>query len=143
ALTPIATALLGYRSMRHGKYRESTPAMLGRRLREENPDQWKYGCVWVHAVSVGEVIAARAMLPLLREKFSPLPILLTTVTETGQAQARSLPEGLADAVRYYPWDFSWIVKQFADVYKPRVFIPMETELWPNALNEFSRRGTKV
>lgn len=139
----MAGPLLLYKALRRGKYHQSAPAMFGKQLHMENPGQWRRGCVWVHAVSVGEVVAARAILPLLREKFQTLPILLTTVTETGQAQANSLPAGLTDAVRYYPVDFSWIVRKFASVYKPRVFIPMETELWPNALRIFADYGASI
>jgi len=142
-IAPAAAAMIGYKMWRKGKYRESAPAMLGMRLNREDPSQWSNGCVWVHAVSVGEVIAARAMLPLLREYFAPLPILLTTHTETGQATARSLPAGMTDAVRYYPMDFSWVVQNYVDVYKPKIFIPMETELWPNALDIISRSGAHI
>jgi 3-deoxy-D-manno-octulosonic-acid transferase len=142
-ITPPAAAMLGYKMLRHGKYKESAPAMLGQRLQEEDPALWANGCVWVHGVSVGEVIAARAMLPLLRQHFAPLPILLTTHTETGQATANSLPAGMADAIRYYPLDFSWLIRKYVNVYKPRVFIPMETELWPNALDIVSRSGAQI
>lgn len=143
AIMPPAAAMLAYKMWKHGKYRESAPAMLGMALKDEDKVLWENGCVWVHAVSVGEVIAARAMLPLLRKQFHPLPILLTTHTETGQATARTLPEGLVDAVRYYPLDLSCIIRKYVDVYKPKVFIPMETELWPNALRIIGRSGAKI
>jgi len=142
-LTPVAAGVLTYKSLRYGKYRESTPAMFGRLLQQEDPAMWRNGSVWVHAVSVGEVIAAKAMLPLLKQKFPHLPLLLTTHTETGQAQARQLEGHGADAVRYYPVDFSWVVREFAVTYKPKLFIPMETELWPNSLNIFAEHGAKI
>lgn len=142
-MAPLAGPVLFYKAWRRGKYHESGPAMFGKQLAQEDTALWRNGCVWVHAVSVGEVMAAKAMLPLLREKFAGLPILLTTVTETGQAQARQLVPGLADAVRYYPADFSWVVRRFAEVFRPKVFIPMETELWPNALNVFAEVGARI
>lgn len=142
-LSPLAVPLLLYKRVRYGKYRESMPGMFGRGIDREPREPWKNGCVWVHAVSVGEVLAAKAMLQPLRQKFPDLPILLTTVTETGQAQARSLPEGLVDAVRFYPADFSWVVQRFIEIYKPKVFIPMETELWPNALQMLGESGVKI
>lgn len=142
ALAPIAGPLLAYKAAVRGKYRESVPAMFGRLLAAEDQPFWSRGCVWVHAVSFGEVVAAKAMLPLLRQKFN-IPILLTTVTETGQAQARTAVPALADAARYYPADFSWIVRRFVDVYKPRVVMLMETELWPNSLRAFSDAGARV
>jgi 3-deoxy-D-manno-octulosonic-acid transferase len=143
SIMPLAGAMMAYKMWRKKKYRESAPAMLGLRLKDEDPEPWENGCVWVHAVSVGEVIAARAMLPLLREHFAPLPILLTTHTETGQAAARARPAGMADAVRYYPLDFSWIVQHYVDLFKPKVFIPMETELWPNALDILAKSGARI
>lgn len=139
-LAPVVAGFISYKRWRHGKYRECTPAMLGRRLAEEDPQFWSNGSIWVHAVSVGETIAARAMLPLLRESYPDLRILLTTHTETGQAQARKFEGELVDAVRYYPFDFSWVVRQFIDTYQPRLFLPMETELWPNALLSFREAG---
>lgn len=143
AVAPVAAPVIAYRHLRHGKYRESGPGMLGRHLGTEPREHWTAGCIWVHAVSVGEVAAARAMLPLLRREFEGVPILLTTVTETGQAQARSLVPALADEVRYYPADFSWIVRKFVEVYRPRMLMLMETELWPNALLHLHARGIPV
>lgn len=140
---PVGAPYLLYKRIRHGKYRESIPAMFGRHLHREEDAAWVEGCVWVHAVSVGEVMAAKAMLPMIRQRFSDLPVLVTTVTETGQAQARSLIPDLADAVRYYPADFSWVVRRFASFYKPRVLFLMETELWPNALHILAESGTKL
>ena len=143
AAAPFYGPLLASKMIRRGKYRESLPAMFGRGLGSEIPDMWRGGSVWVHAVSVGEVVAAKAMLPLLRNRFEGMPLLLTTVTETGQAQARSLQPDLADAVRFFPADFSWIVRRFAQTYQPRVFITMETELWPNTIRVFADSGTRL
>ncbi|MBX7244839.1 MAG: 3-deoxy-D-manno-octulosonic acid transferase [Candidatus Sumerlaeaceae bacterium] len=142
AMSPIAAPLLAYKALRYGKYRESMPGMFGRGLKDDDASRWNDGSVWVHAVSAGEVMAARAMLPHLRARFPSLPVLLTTVTETGQAQARALPEGMADAVHYYPADFSWIVKRFVAHFRPKIYIPMETELWPNALQIVGNSGAK-
>ncbi|MGI8905998.1 MAG: 3-deoxy-D-manno-octulosonic acid transferase [Candidatus Sumerlaeaceae bacterium] len=143
AATPAAASYIAYKAWRQGKYQESIPAMLGRSIDQEDPAMWRDGSVWVHAVSVGEVMAAKAMLPLLRKEFPQWPILLTTHTETGQAEAKRMQGGMADAVRYFPFDYSWTVRRFADVYKPRLFIPMETELWPNVLNLFAERGASI
>lgn len=140
---PPALLAVRYKMWKYGKYRDSLPAMFGKRLGDENLDVWKNGCIWVHAVSVGEVTAAKVMLPYLREFAPDLPILLTTHTETGQAAAKKLEGTMADAVRYYPVDLSSVVERFADTYKPRVFIPMETELWPNALDVFAKSGTQI
>lgn len=139
-----AAAMVRYKMHRHGKYRESAPALMGSQLQEDAAHPlFADGCVWIHAVSVGEVIAARAMLPLLKEHFGPLPILITTHTETGQATARNLPEGLVDAVRYLPIDFSWLMRRAVATWKPRYLILMETELWPNMLEAVAASGAKI
>ena len=143
AITPFAAGMVIYKMLRTGKYRESAPAMLGKTLKHDDASRWNNGSLWVHAVSVGEVTAARAMLPHLRQQFPHLPILLTTHTETGQTAARALPPELTDAINYYPLDYSWVIRRFVRHYKPRVFIPMETELWPNALDIISRSGAQI
>jgi len=141
ALTPVALPGIVYKRIAHGKYRESLPGMFGRNWQPE--ERWAHGSLWVHAVSVGECVAAKALLPLLRRALPELPCVLTTVTETGQATARSIASSLADAITYYPADFSWVVARFLDVYRPRIFVIMETELWPNAIEQAASRGSLV
>lgn len=144
AVFPVAAGAVLYKMRRHGKYRESAPGLIGRQLRDDaDASMFDRGCVWVHAVSVGEVMAAKAMLPLLRRQYNNIPILITTHTETGQAAARNLPEGMVDAVRYFPLDFSWLMRRAVATWKPRVFVLMETELWPNALQIISESGAPV
>jgi 3-deoxy-D-manno-octulosonic-acid transferase len=143
ALAPVAAPVLAWKSVTRGKYRESFPGMFGRHLEDEDPRVWKDGCVWLHAVSYGETVAAKAMLPMLRERFKPLPVLLTTVTETGQGLARTLVPEHADAARYYPADFSRVVRRFLDTYRPCVYIVMETEIWPNALMQTGDSGARI
>lgn len=144
AVFPAAAGAVVYKMWRHGKYRESAPALIGRQLREDTDSAlFENGCVWIHAVSVGEVMAAKAMLPLLRKHFQNTPILITTHTETGQSAARNLPPEFVDAVRYFPVDFSWLMRRAVATWKPRVFIVMETELWPNALQIIRKSDTPV
>ncbi len=139
-----AAAMVLYKQRRYGKYVESASALIGAQLKDDaqNP-LFRNGTIWVHAVSVGEVIAAKAMLPLLKNRFPETPILLTTHTETGQQVARDLPSGMADVVRYMPVDFSWLMRRAVSVWRPKIFIPMETELWPNALSIISQSGARV
>lgn len=139
-LAPFVAPYLYWKSVARGKYRESGPAMMGRCLASEDPEVWEQGCIWVHAVSVGEAIAAKSVLPHLRGLMPGVPILLTTVTETGQAQARGLVPQYADHCRYFPLDFSWVVERFVDTYRPRMLVLMETELWPNVLSVLAARG---
>ncbi len=89
--------------------------------------------VWFHAVSVGEVQAAVPIIKAARDAGYTEPIIISTTTETGKAMALRLGEGLFDLHIYYPWDKACFVKSALDAVKPKCFITMETELWPNML----------
>lgn len=98
--------------------------------------------LWLHAVSVGEVVAAAPLVPLLKERHPDLHILVTTVTETGHQIARlKIPE--ADAICYFPLDFPCAVRRALDAVTPKVVLLTETELWPNFLRECHRRRIPV
>ncbi|GEA51309.1 3-deoxy-D-manno-octulosonic acid transferase [Vibrio inusitatus NBRC 102082] len=87
--------------------------------------------VWIHTVSVGETLAATALIRAIKEQFPQQHILITTTTTTGAEQALKLSD-IAEH-RYMPVDFSWCVKRFLKVTKPKCMLIMETELWPNTL----------
>ncbi|HEV2268773.1 MAG TPA: lipid IV(A) 3-deoxy-D-manno-octulosonic acid transferase [Steroidobacteraceae bacterium] len=86
--------------------------------------------IWVHAVSVGEVQAAAALVIALRDRYPEVPVLVTTFTPTGAARARALFRGTAD-VRYLSYDLPGSVRRFLNRTRPRLAVIMETELWPN------------
>jgi 3-deoxy-D-manno-octulosonic-acid transferase len=93
--------------------------------------------LWLHAVSVGEVIAAVPLVNAMRQRFPHLPILISTVTETGQATARE--KIAAAAFLYFPLDYGWVVRQVIARLQPRLFLMVETEIWPNFLRELARQ----
>jgi 3-deoxy-D-manno-octulosonic-acid transferase len=97
--------------------------------------------LWVHAVSVGEALAARpVVLEILRQR-PGTSIVFTTTTLTGQAQARRLyPDA---TVTYFPFDFAFAVRRFLDHHRPRVFATMETEIWPNVTRIARARGLRL
>ncbi len=119
-----------------GKYLANFPARMGfYRSRPEAHD------LWVHAVSVGETLAARPVVEEILRQRPQTSIVLTTTTLTGQAQARRL---FPDAtVTYFPFDFAFAVRRFLDHHKPRVFATMETEIWPNATRIARQRGLRL
>ena len=86
--------------------------------------------LWVHAVSVGEVIAAAPLVDALRARHPELALLVTTTTPTGAAQVASRWKG---AVRhlYFPYDLQGAAKRFLAHAQPRIAVVMETEIWPN------------
>ncbi|HQW10157.1 MAG TPA: lipid IV(A) 3-deoxy-D-manno-octulosonic acid transferase [Steroidobacteraceae bacterium] len=99
-------------------------------------------CLWVHAVSVGEIQASAALVRALRERYPEVPLVVTTVTPTGAQRARALFAGLAH-VRYVPYDLPGSVRRFFARVRPRVAIILETELWPNLYHECGRRGVPL
>lgn len=143
AASPVAVPWLAWRWARRRKYRQSASGMLGAGLPEGAAGSaFAKGSVWVHAVSVGEVAAARAVMPGLRGLFPSLPFVLSTVTETGQEAARrTLPD--VDAHTYFPLDFSWNVRRFLDAYRPRVIVLLEAEIWPNFLTLAAGSGARI
>lgn len=94
--------------------------------------------IWVHAVSVGEAQAAAPLVNSLRERYSDIPIVVTTFTPTGAARARTLFKDRAE-VRYLPYDMPGAVRRFFSRIQPRVAVIFETELWPNLYHECGRR----
>src|SRR3972149_5928853 len=98
--------------------------------------------IWIHAVSVGEVLAARPLVPALRERFPSHRIFLSTTTLTGNEAAKKSVRGL-DGLFFAPFDFPHAVRHALEVVNPSLLVLVETELWPNLIHEASRRGARV
>ena len=129
-----------YQALRYRKYIRNLPQRLGYLPLSFNFDGDE--SIWIHAVSVGEVLTARALLPQLRERYPRLRIFLSTTTMTGQHVARTNVHDV-DGVFYFPLDLPLVVRRTLAVVKPRLFIMMETELWPNLLRACRRAGVKT
>ena len=99
------------------------------------------GGVWVHAVSVGEVQSASALIREMKGdgRGATLPCLLSTVTQTGREMAERLI-GEAARMIYSPWDTPKYVRSALDAARPRAYVAMETERWPQMLSELKARG---
>jgi 3-deoxy-D-manno-octulosonic-acid transferase len=139
-----AVPYYGLRMLLTGKYRGSLGAKFGHvapeiaaRLRSGGSPR-----IWLHAVSVGEVTAAAPIAAALRARFPGACLVLSTSTETGQAMARQLVS-TADAHIYYPLDIPWVVRKVAALVNPDVFVPVETELWPNFIRICRGRGARI
>lgn len=97
--------------------------------------------LWIHAVSVGETLAAKPIVDEILRQRPDTSIVFTTTTITGQAQARRLyPEA---TVTYFPFDFAFAVRRFLDHHQPRAFATMETEIWPNVTRLSKARGMRL
>lgn len=97
--------------------------------------------IWIQAVSVGEVAVARALANQLREGRPDLRMLITTTTITGQSLANRLfPEA---TVTYFPFDFTPSVHRFLQRYRTRMYVAVETEIWPNTARICSRSGARI
>ncbi|WP_217476143.1 lipid IV(A) 3-deoxy-D-manno-octulosonic acid transferase [Stutzerimonas stutzeri] len=100
------------------------------------------GGIWIHAVSVGESIAAAPMVRALQTRYPQLPITITCMTPTGSERIRAL---FGDSVQhcYLPYDLPWAAARFLDRLQPKQAVVMETELWPNHIHQCARRGIPV
>jgi 3-deoxy-D-manno-octulosonic-acid transferase len=124
------------------KYREGLLERLGRlpaRLRQPSPGERPR--VWLHAVSVGEVLAVSRLVKTLDAALPGYSIVISTTTRTGQALARE--RFGAERVFYCPLDLPWAVRAYLNALRPRLLILAETEFWPNLLRGCARRGIPV
>lgn len=96
--------------------------------------------IWVHAVSVGEVISSGLFIQLLKERYPDAALVFSTVTPTGQAAARQRLKGI-DCFIYFPFDLIWVARSVVRRISPSLFIFLETEIWPNCLRALSENGT--
>jgi 3-deoxy-D-manno-octulosonic-acid transferase len=140
AIAVLASPWFLYQALRHGKYIGTLGPRMGYLPVSFNVDGDE--SIWIHAVSVGEVLTARPLIADLRRRYPDLRVFLSTTTLAGQQLAR---RGVADAdaVFYFPFDLPLVVRRTLDLVKPRLFIMMETEIWPNLLRECRRRGVKT
>ena len=98
--------------------------------------------IWIHAVSVGEVLASRILVEPLKKRFPKHRIFLSTSTVAGNAVARQRVHGI-DGLFYAPFDFPSPVRKALDTIQPDLLVIVETELWPNLVHEAKARGAKV
>ena len=142
AAAVIAVPWYGARMLLTGKYRRSLGPKFGRPTPGTASFLKGSPRIWLHAVSVGEVTAAAPIAAALRSRFPEACIVLSTSTETGQEMARNLVVA-ASAHIYYPLDIPRVVRKVVDFVNPDIFVPVETELWPNFIRICRKRGTRI
>src|SRR5580704_2069083 len=130
-----------FQMARHGKYRKGFAERLGRLpSRLQLPEQQEQ-VIWVHAVSVGEVLAVAGLMEELRHRFPQHRIFVSTTTDTGQALAR---QRFGEAnVFYFPMDFAFAIRPYLHALRPHMVVVAETEFWPNFMRLAHASGARV
>jgi len=136
-LTLLLSPFILFKLVTVPKYRGGISQKLGRIRKSVQKAIQGTRPIWIHAVSVGEVMAAHPLIRELKKKYPDRKLILSTVTVTGNHTAHQrVPE--ADAVFFFPFDFPWIVRRVISGINPEVVLVAETELWPNFFRELKR-----
>lgn len=130
------------RSIRERGFIERIRQSLGFLPDEKMEKVAKKNCIWVHAASVGEIVAASPLIKEFRKEFPKSPILVSVVTTSGYEMANRIIKD-ADSIIYFPLDLPFLAAHVVRRVTPRVFMPVETELWPNFLKECGRMHIPV
>jgi 3-deoxy-D-manno-octulosonic-acid transferase len=139
----VALPYFVIKGLRYGKYWRNLPermARLPRGLAERSARS--PGAIWIHAVSVGEVVAATPLARRLKQRFPARRLVISTTTVTGQQMARERVT-CADDFVYFPLDWSWVVRRFFRAVRPALVVILEVEIWPNFLRVAGERKVPV
>jgi 3-deoxy-D-manno-octulosonic-acid transferase len=129
-----------YQALRHKKYVGSLGQRLGYLPVSFNLDAEP--SIWIHAVSVGEVLSVRPIVAELRKRYPALRLFVSTTTMSGQQVARrSLTD--VDGFFYFPFDWAFTVRRTLAIVRPRLFVMVENEIWPNLLRQCRARGIRT
>ena len=138
----LSSPLFAFKIITTARYRRGLGQRLGisykgvcKRVANEKP-------LWIHAASVGEVLGSLPIIKGIRQANPELPILLSTMTATGNDMAKKRTSGLR-AITFFPLDHPWVVRRTISLVNPRAFLVAETEIWPNFLMELGRRKIPV
>jgi len=136
-LTPFLLLRLWFRSFKAPQYRQRIAERFGFFSAPENP-----GGLWVHAVSLGETVAATPIIQQFKKQFPDIPVTLTSMTLTGSNQVQKT---FGDSVFhvYFPYDLPGSVNRFLEKVRPQMLVILETELWPNCLKACKNRNIPI
>src|SRR5215831_15473024 len=131
-----------YQILRHGKYRSGLAERLGKvPARISAGGSGTQRVIWVHAVSVGEVLAVAGLVAEMRRALPQYRVMISTTTDTGQDLARK--RFGEDSVFYFPMDFAFAIRPYLQALKPELVVLAETEFWPNFLRLAHESGARV
>jgi len=143
---PLAFARLLWRARRAPDYAKRLGERLGWGLPTGRGAGGEGGGIWLHAVSVGEAVAAAPVIEALLARHPDLTLTVTCMTPTGSARIRALfGQHFGQRINhcYLPYDLPGCVRRFLDHVRPTLAVIMETELWPNYLHQCQQRGIPV
>jgi 3-deoxy-D-manno-octulosonic-acid transferase len=129
-----------YQILRHGKYRRGFSERTGKvpkRLRSASGQQ----VIWIHAVSVGEVLAVSGLVGQMHRHFPQCRVVVSTTTDSGQDLARK--RFGEENVFYFPMDFAFAIRPYMRALRPELVVLAETEFWPNFLRIAHASGAQV
>jgi 3-deoxy-D-manno-octulosonic-acid transferase len=138
---PVLLLYFLFRGIRNHGYWHSLPERFGflpRSFRQTGP-----GAIWLHAVSVGEVLSCVEFLRRLKTEFPRTRVFVSTSTLAGHATAGAKLSGLADGVFYAPVDYVFVIRRLLRTLRPSVVVTAETEIWPNFFREVKRTGAAL
>jgi 3-deoxy-D-manno-octulosonic-acid transferase len=138
-----ALLLLPYwvvKGLRQGKYLSNLKERLG--LEVPALPAEGAGAMWIHAVSVGELLSSVSLAKRLKEAYPQRRLVISTTTATGQQLARERAN-FADAIFYFPLDWTFCVRRVLQAVRPSIVVVLETEIWPNFLREARRQEIPV
>ena len=131
------------KGLRHGKYLSNLRERLGLSFPAlAKAPSARAGAIWIHAVSIGEVLSGITLARQLKAAYPDRPLIISTTTITGQTLARQRMS-FADAIIYFPLDWSFCVRRALHAVRPSLALVLETEIWPNFLREAGRRKIPV
>jgi len=136
-LTVLSPWIL-YRILLQGRYRDGWKERFGFVPRRYSNQP----CIWIHAVSMGEINAIGSLVKQLQKVLPQYEIVVSSTTDTGMDRAKKL-YGSTHRVFFFPWDFSWAVKRALNRLRPDLCIMMELEIWPNFTKISHRRKIPV
>lgn len=134
----VYSPVIIYRAIRHKRYLIGWAQRFGR-INRRSPAK---KCIWLHAVSVGEINAAKTVIKELENRFGDFEIMISTTTDTGFARASNLFNE-NHQVFYFPLDFSWVMRHAFGNIRPTICLLMELEVWPNFINTAQQLNVPV
>lgn len=135
-LLPLIFPYLFRRVLRQRDYIRNLRERFG--LLPDEFRQFTHGSIWIHAVSVGEAIAAATLIAELRRRYPLAPVFLSVTTVAGRRVAEQRLNGLCDGIFYTPLDYCFAIRSILRRIRPLVLVILETEIWPNLYREVKK-----